>query len=193
MASKARSEKEKTGIFQLLLFIFIPLILVCTFALIIMAAAGVDVPGYAKKYAGNIPGVASLVSTEAEEGDMEGQKQIESAISAKDEQIEQLEAELETRESEINELNMQIEDLQQEMAAEEEDTSEEQTDVIADISTSFQNMESENAAVILANLDENTALLVMEKISKKTMGSILGEMDPDEAARLTNAYASQDN
>ncbi len=190
MASTSEYEKKKPGILQWLLFILIPLILAATIATIIMIAAGIDVAGFAKKYANQVPGVSSLVSEEEKEsGDVE-QKRLTAAIESKDEQIEQLESELEAREADVEDLNEQINTLNQQLETKEEGTEETASDPINDISTSFQNMEAERAAGILANLEDDTALAVMEQMSKKTLGEILGEMDADEAARLTNAYAA---
>ncbi|SDL74054.1 MotE family protein [Sediminibacillus halophilus] len=192
MASKSEYEKKKPGVLQWILFILIPLILAATIALIIMVAAGIDVGGFAKKYANQVPGVSSLVSDEEKEsGDVE-QKRLTAAIESKDEQIEQLESELEAREADLEDLNEQINTLNQQLETKEEETEETASDPINDISTSFQNMEAERAAGILANLEDDTALAVMEQMSKKTLGEILGEMDADEAARLTNAYAAEE-
>ncbi|QTM99415.1 hypothetical protein ERJ70_08930 [Sediminibacillus dalangtanensis] len=192
MANKSEYEKKKPGILQWILFILIPLILAATIALIIMVAAGIDVGGFAKKYANQVPGVSSLVSEEEKEsGDVE-QKRLTAAIDSRDEQIEQLESELEAKEADIKDLNEQINTLNQQLKAQEEEVEDTASNAINDISTSFQNMEAERAAGILANLEDDTALAVMEQMSKKTLGEILGEMDADEAARLTNAYAAEE-
>ncbi|WP_053219666.1 MotE family protein [Virgibacillus senegalensis] len=192
MASKSEHEKKKPGILQWLLFILIPLILAGTIAIIIMIAAGIDVSGFAKKYGSQIPGVSSLVSEETEYGEAE-QQRLTAAIDSRDEQIDQLESELEAREADIEDLNEQINTLHQQLETQQEAAEEEPaSNVIKDISTSFQNMETDRAAEILANLEDDTALAVMGIMSKKTLGEILGEMDAEEAARLTNAYASEE-
>ena len=49
----------------------------------------------------------------------------------------------------------------------------------------FQDMSARNAASILERLDENLAVSILDGLPQDTRGTLLGRMDADKAARLT--------
>jgi len=55
---------------------------------------------------------------------------------------------------------------------------------------SYSKMRAGNAAKILQNMDTNTSLLILSKLSPKVLSKIFSKMDPDKAAFLTEKLKS---
>lgn len=188
--NKPTQEKNSNGSFQWFLFIILPLVFALTITLVILTMAGVDTIGYVKKAASGIPGISSLIQEE------------NAVISAESDQLEQLNKELESKQEEIDQLTTAnqmnektIEELNQEIVKlnnqleDETGTAEESTEEqVKSIARSFQEMEAENAAAIVNNLNQDTALQVLKNVPTKERGLILEVMDPAQAANLTSAF-----
>ena len=59
------------------------------------------------------------------------------------------------------------------------------TDALAEIVRTFQDMSPRNAAAILEKLDDELAVSILDGVPQDSRGALLGRMDADRAARLT--------
>lgn len=102
---------------------------------------------------------------------------LKSQLEDKQQQLEQREAELEQREREV-------EELQQKLSA--------QLDNIRDIAKLYENMEAEQAASILSEMEDRSLIIqILKHMPAERSAEILGEMDSQKAAELTRQMAGQ--
>ncbi|GAB3793966.1 MotE family protein [Virgibacillus kimchii] len=188
MAEKMKNRKKKMNpVLWLLFAVIIPAIVVIGILLVILNVAGVNVSGWAKGQAGNIPVLSTLVGGNEESAYDEESGYLEERIAEKDAEIESLNKEIRELETTIERLNQDIVKLENrnEETAVEAIELEEENDTALSISGSFKDMDSEQAALILQNMESDTALYILEAVSNKVRGEILEAMDPETAADLT--------
>ncbi|WP_077621962.1 MotE family protein [Sediminibacillus massiliensis] len=185
-----KTEKKK-GLFQWLLWLLLSVILIAAVAIVILIALGVDVRGAVSKYAGSVPGVASYVESSDNEETVHASrvKELEGLIAEKNDEIEELTGQIAFQEKTIEDLN---EDMESKKQSESLDIEEkEERDVVKELASSLRNMEAESAAMILTKLENGQAVEVLETMSGKDRGEILGAMDPEEAAKIANDYLDE--
>lgn len=193
MAKSEQAKREGGKKLQWFFFVVvIPIVFAITLALIITTLLGINVFQQAEKYANQVPGLSQLVSTEEEDAQKEETGQLEATIANNNAEIEQLEEQVQSKQSTIDDLQLQIESLEAELAATEEVDEEEQasetSETVTDLASSFQEMDSEQAAPIIENMTEGLAVEVLEQIASQERGEILGEMEPETAANLASSF-----
>ncbi|MDL4840064.1 MotE family protein [Aquibacillus rhizosphaerae] len=182
--SVVEKENKKAGPFQWLVVIVIPIIFAITLALIILSFMGVDVIGNAKGFANHIPFLSSVVSTEEELIENNQLEELQTEIDSQSSQIDQLSSELSVKEQTIDELNQQVLKLEKQIE-DYESGEQDKTETVTTITSSFKNMEPETAAPIISNLDNQLAASILESLPDRERGAILGALDPELAAQIT--------
>ncbi|GGF11024.1 hypothetical protein GCM10010954_07050 [Halobacillus andaensis] len=182
-----KKENKQNPVQWFFLVIVVPTVFALTLLLVVLMVMGVNVFQKAEEVASKTPIVSQWVSTTEEKDAQRETDRLEAVISENDSEIEQLEAQNSDKEAAIDELNQTIEKLeaQLESSAEDEDE-EEETDRAAEMARSFQEMDEEEAAPIIENMDETLAIDLLEKINSDQRGAILGVMEAETAAELTS-------
>ncbi|MBS3680048.1 hypothetical protein KGF86_07465 [Ornithinibacillus massiliensis] len=189
---KVVKEKEKMNpILWFLFAIVIPVIIAITLTAIVLSLAGVNVIDWAKNTGSNIPVVSSLIPTDDEVAEKKEEENYQATIAAKDEKIEQLNQEKTALESSIEQLELTITKLQRDLEAAKQTTEEDSSKSIKQMSSSFKEMSSEQAAIILEQLDQESAFTILSEMSNKDRGAILGNMTPESAAAITKLFINQ--
>lgn len=192
------SNQKKVNPFLWFLFaIVIPLMIVISLTILILSMAGVNVGGWMKDTASNIPLVSTFVKTEDEETVEDIRQKMDEEIHEKDLEIrnlqgvnEEYKARIDSLEQELLKIKNEKESLEQ-LADEEEEKAEENKDEIKEIAASYENMKSKQAALVLEKLDNEISLEILKYLSKDSRGKILEAMDPEKAADLTRLFMSK--
>jgi len=187
-------EKEKKKMNPILWFLFaivIPVIIVLTLAVIIMGVAGFNVIDWAKEKGNAIPVISDWVTTEEEKTVQENDERVQAIIKEKDEEITMLNENISDLEATINQLEQEILKLEENESTSEtvtatENLEENQEDEsVKMVTKSYEEMDSEQAALILESLDTDTALTIIRELSNEVRGGILEAMEPESAAQMT--------
>lgn len=187
MNEMAKNNEKKTNPILMFLFaVVIPLFIVIAIVIVILNFAGIDVIGWVKDKANEVPVLSSVVTTEEEAVVQQHEEQ----LKAKDEQIEELEQQTEELQATIEELEREL--LYYENSYESlEDTSEEEESEEGNeqrsqgtTASSFANMDSAQAAAILEEMPTEDTLIILQQVSNKVSGSILEAMNAETAAEL---------
>jgi flagellar motility protein MotE (MotC chaperone) len=186
-----KETKKKKPIVWFLFVIIAPLVIILCLITFILSMAGISVIDWAKGKAVDIPIVSNLAATDQKNVEGQGQKQIKDKLASKDEKIEQLKIE-------VRDLETTIEGLEHEMANLKEDVEpvEVDSDALRDVDVqtdnqlkavagSFKGMDSVQAALIIQNMEKETATAILGAVSTKVRGKILEAMEPKKAAELT--------
>lgn len=203
-----QNQEDKTKMNPVLWFFFaivIPLAVALTITVVVLAIAGVDVAGWTKDKASNIPGVSSLIDKESKTngGKEATSEQINDRLKAKDEQIDKLK-------EQIDELEGTVDSLEQDIAKQKnkeksninagkqadtqgntagatgtEQKGTAQNDPVKKMASSFKKMDPAQAALIVQDLSNDMAIDLMNELSTQTRGQVLQEMEPKKAADLT--------
>src|SRR5690625_857444 len=185
--AKIKGEKGN----PILLFLFavvIPLIIVIGLAVVIMNIAGFDVGKWVKD--AEIPVVSTIIPS-TEEKDYENKlAKANETIQSQREQIDDLNKEIESLESIVEDLEMDITRLENRTVDTEVDQ-ETAGEEIKKTASSFRKMDPEKAAIIIQNLDKNNAVEILSNLSSEIRGGILSEMEPKNAADLTQEMMKQ--
>lgn len=189
------NESKVANRFQWFLFAgVIPLLFAVIVSIVVLSFAGVDVAGAVQKYGQHIPGISKLIP--AEEGTIDLEAKLKQDVTNLEEinkenltMIEQLEKEAEVRATEITSLQTQIEQLTEELNAKELEQ-QETKHTITELSKMYESMSAKNAAVILAELEDQDALTILRGLSTDALGAILEKMEPVDAARFTKLLAN---
>ncbi|GGA63088.1 MotE family protein [Ornithinibacillus halotolerans] len=181
-------EKEKMNPFLWFLFaIVIPIIIAATLTVIVFAIAGVNVMDWAKNTGNNIPVLSSLITTTEEEAAMEKKEDIQTTLDAKDTEIKKLQDEKVNLEGTIEKLETEIVKLESELESVISSKMDSEQS-IKQITSSLSEMESEQAAGILEQLDVDVAFAIIKEMSTENRGLILGNMNPSAAAEITKLF-----
>lgn len=188
---KTKAEKKKMNpILWFLFAIVIPVTVALTLTIIIFTVAGVNVIDWAKDKGNNIPVISSLITTPGEEKEEQENERVQETVENKDAEIEQLQ-------KERNELRTTIENLEQEIVKlenrnasrnESEDEEAEVSSPLKTVSDSFKDMDSEQAAQIIQNLNNDMAVSILKEVSNKVRAELLEEMEAEKAAELTQLF-----
>ncbi len=188
-ANEYKNEEGKTGRLQwFVLVILIPLIFAIMLSLIVATIAGVNVFEAAQKYSSQIPVISSIVSNDQEQENSDaGSPELKAEVEDKKAQIQALQTQLDSKDEKIQSLEQEIADLTDQLAAKNEDKQKQQ-EVLDMLGNSYEQMDAERAAPIIASLDTNVAISILESLSNEARGSIFEEMNPEQAANLTSAF-----
>jgi len=133
-----------------------------------------------------------------EEVELSEQEELESQIRDEIIRLSTKEDELDARENQLdqreNDLNLKEDELERSIA--ENDSLRQQLlpqvenmDIISDL---YKNMESEQAALVLSRIEDiEQVLLIIRSLDKEKSGEILGLMEPDLVATLTERMMAQ--
>src|SRR5690606_1626642 len=190
MAKKRTNEDKKPNMFiRILVAVVLPFIITVALTIFVLQLFGVDVLGWTEEKLAQTPISSSFVKTEDEKilsekldkanETIETQKKEIEDLKA---QIEQLEAEIENKEMEIAKLENEKESLQNAENDAEDGTAQDVD--IKKLASSFKKMDKEQAAQIIANMDIQTAVLLLSNVSSDVRGAILEEMEPQQAANI---------
>lgn len=177
---------NKRNFLKLILIIGIPLAVIAII-FIVISLLDLNPMAKVKDFAHEIPVINQFVSPK-EEADLEQQEQqSQSQISHLEEEITILESDLmiKTREvdelnQEITKLNHQIEHLHNEVAGDEplEDNQQKLLDT-------YQEMSPKSVALIIMELSQPDALIILQAVDEAHRGNILSALDPKTAAIYT--------
>lgn len=186
-SEQIKKTEKKTGIFQWFFVIIIPLIFAGIITFIVFSLMGIDVIDKSKEFINQIPVVGQYVTTE-EEAELERKEQrFVEQLNTKDEEINSLESQLVDYQLEIDQLNQEIVKLTKQLEILDEETQEDDPvdENLEKLTKTYQEMRPQSAAVIMASLDENVAIMILQELNDEQRGSILSEMNPETAAQLT--------
>lgn len=198
MAKDNKKQQNKTNpILWFFFAIVIPFIVAITLTVIIFTVAGVDVVGWAKSTGNSIPVVSSMITTDKEKNEQREEQKRENIIASKDEKISQLNQKVSNLESTVGQLEQEIVKLENSNSNEKksepetsEAASESGNDSIKAISSSFNEMDSEQAALIIENMEQDLAVGILKQIPNDVRGGIFEKMEPDLAAELTQLFVT---
>jgi flagellar protein FlbB len=187
---KLIDEKEKMNPFLWFLFaIVIPVIIAIVLTITVFAVAGVDVVDWAKKTGNNIPVLSSIITTDEEARELQKEQNVQERIDAKDAEIEQLSQDKLNLEGTIESLEQKITKLERDLEVAKQAPEEIEPDkTIKQISSSFTKMKSEQAALILEQLDTDAAFIILSEMSNDDRGLVMENMDPEKAADITKRF-----
>ncbi|HLS07992.1 MotE family protein [Lentibacillus sp.] len=198
MAVTNQKEKKKMNPFLWFLFaIVIPVIMAITLILIILTVAGVDVLGWAKETGNSIPVVSNVIETDKEKDEQRSEEKLKDTIASKDEEIAALNQQISNLESTIDGMEQEIARLENNEAAADDTASENgkegtsRTDSIQTISSSFTEMDNEQAAQILQNMEQDLTISILENLPNDVRGEIFEAMEPELAAELTQQFVNR--
>ncbi|MBM7571823.1 MotE family protein [Aquibacillus albus] len=183
-------EEKKAGFFQWFIVIVVPLLFAITIALIILTVMGIDVVGKTKSIANQIPFVSSAVTTDDEKLIQGKIEQLQGELDAKQWENEQLSSEVYEKEQTIEALNQEITKLNEQLI-EVKETAQSDEELLSDVSGSFIDLDPEVSAPIFENMEDELAITLLKNLPSQQRGAILGEMDPQVAAELTNLLLAQ--
>lgn len=186
-----QQNNKANPILWFLFAIVIPLIVMLVLIYTILLLAGIDVNGWLKNTGQKIPVVSSMITTEEEKSYAELEEEyvalqeehlstketLQSEIDAYEEIIEKLEDEIEKLEAKL--------DFDEEQAEEDGKLEASETDMVKKLAASFKSMKPKQAALIIADLDQNIAIEILNTLSNDVRGKILEAMEPKVAAELT--------
>jgi|SRR5699024_9213693 len=183
-------ENKKKKLNPFLFFIFavvIPLIIVGVITVVILSIAGFDTFGWMKEKGSTMPVVSSFVMSKEDEEIENKLGKANETIELQKEEMNELTNEIASMEGIIDELEMEIKRLENRTVDDENDNENdaEINDEVKQASASFRKMDPEKAATIIQNLDKNMAVQILSKLSGDVRGNILAEMEPKNAAELT--------
>ena len=200
MKDKNSEKQKKMNPFLWFLFaIVFPLVIIITLAIVVMGVAGVNVIDWAKEKGNQIPVVSDIVTTDVEKETERNEQQAQANSQDKDNEIIELNRTIGDLEETVNLLEQEIVKLENsqtenigtvEEGQTEQDSEEQGIDIV---SSSYEEMKSDQAAAILQNLESDTAILILQEVSDEARGDILEAMDPEIAAEFTQALISNEN
>lgn len=201
-------EKKKNPILWFVFAIIIPFILALVIVTVGLSFAGINVGGWVKDKAGNIPIVSSVIKTDNE-------KQLALELASKNEEIDELynriedyRREIDSMESIIHDLEIDIEKarnsnkVEKELSDKDKKSDKDKTEktkdksdesVLSDVdeeevkkaAASYRKMDPEKAATIISEMRNKDAVSILSTLPPETRGNILAEMDAKKAATLT--------
>lgn len=184
-----KKQRKEGGKLQWFLFVIvIPSIFAITLALIVLTVAGYNVFQISANIGNQIPIVSNFIGNDKEKLELE-RTNLLATIDDQEQQISNLQQELEAKDEEINRLNEQVQQLQQQLD-EESQNQKQREELLSNVSESFTQIEAGQAAQIIQNLTDESALLILEKLPADQRGAVLAAMNPEKAAQLTQAFLS---
>lgn len=182
------NKKKPSFLKKTLYFFILPLLVMFTIFLVIATVSGVNV----FKEASKLPVIGMLFPSG---------ENIANAPDQYEQQLNKLQANLKNQEKKVQDLQTEIEGKDQEIASLKEEKAsleteqkksldegtKEQPDASSrDIIKTYEKMKPKNAATILNQMDEPTALNIMSQLKDETLASILENMPAENAANITS-------
>ena len=178
--------KFRQKIFRFLAYtVIIPLLITILLVFIYGMIFRVNIFDMARNYLEERDEIATLTSEN--EFYQEQLARIKEELDEERERNEQLQQQLEEKEQEIEMLTLEAE--QREQASTEDGLAEDEGEI--SLVKTFREMKPKQAAGILIQLDEGTALDILRTLDEETLANILEKMPPEDAARLTARLVSQ--
>ncbi|WAA13602.1 MotE family protein [Fervidibacillus halotolerans] len=190
MRKEKEKKKKKFGIFQWIVFggIF-PILIALSILLIVLSIQGINVFKETEK----IPVIGNFLGQE---------KNDETSVDDLENTIRKLQAELKNEEAKSSQLQSKLEDKEKEIAQLEEEKKRLERDLNElmnskgttsknwdSVIKTYETMKPKEAALILVEMDENTALNILADLSEDQLADILEKMPPQDAAQFTNRLA----
>lgn len=193
MEKTIENEEKQYNRFQWLLFVvIIPLFFTIAIVLIVLTVAGINVIDEGKKAGEKIPFVSGIFDkeekTEKVQSTVEFEKKItglQTEIDEKQEEVFKLEDIIAGRDLTIerNELEkQQLEKEIEELRAAKDDGKR----AFKDIIRTYEMMSAKKSAPIITKLSDDEAVKILSSMKADTLASIMEQMEPEDAARLTN-------
>ena len=137
------------------------------------------------KYVSKVPGMSQSASTPEEENTKSNNKELQTSLDARNEEIELLEEELSAKQTEVDELKQKVVKLEADVKSAQEGKEEKpENEKVMNMAASFQQMEPEEAAPIVENMSQELAIQVLENVASEERGLIFGQMSPEAAAGI---------
>ena len=168
--------------------IIVPLLVAITLAFIIITVTGFDAWGWVKSTGKNIPVISSLIPADEDEKQVALEKeQAELALKEKEQEIEYLLAENDDLKTQVKQMEQKQAKLEKSLKTnrDTEEIKENESVKVEQFVGSFKDMGAEQAAQIIENMNEASALSLLDEMPNKVRGKILEAMDPKKAADLT--------
>ena len=190
MKEETTMKKKMNPLLWFLFAVIIPITVLGIIAVIILNVAGYDPVGWAKEKTSGIPILSAVIPDEEEAGISQEPNSSQENTEAKDEKIFDLQQSVKELE-ETNEL-LQRDIIKLETKLKDEGRGEdelatpaESNSSLEDIKKTYEEMKPKQAAPIISELEEETAILILRQLSSETTGSILATMEPKLAAKYT--------
>lgn len=189
-----QQSKETNPILWFLFAVVIPMVIALILTAIVLSAAGVNVSGWVQKATQNIPVLSTFIQTDEEKDAQDMIRKLESKIDEKDQEILELERLNEEMEFMIDHLEDELEQLEkslvevEELADEQEQGEHQSKETFQEFSVSFAEMDKRKAALIISELDDDISIAILNELSSEERGDILGAMESEKAAHLTELY-----
>ena len=191
MASNMNNEKKKMNpVLWLLFAVIIPLLIVIVIIVVILNFAGFSVMDWTKEKGSELPVISNFITSPEEDA-------LEEEISRLTEELETQTNELEQMETYIADLETTIDQMEQEAEQEElgsppDEPAEQEEESVAgetdkslrDMAKTFEKMKAAGAAAILAKMDEEQIVLILNELPSDARGDILQAMEAELAAKL---------
>lgn len=133
--------------------------------------------------------VAAPASVEERRLRIEIQQEL-AQVRAKAENLRQKEIELKSLQEEVDKKLAELSKVRQELDQRLAQKDEAQLKKVQELAKMYEKMDPASAAEILVNLDHELAIGVLGGIKSKSAGKILGNMEKDQAARLSKDYTN---
>ncbi|MFZ0371311.1 MAG: hypothetical protein WAM07_17055 [Halobacillus sp.] len=195
MAKKITDKQQGSKLQWFFFVIIIPIVFAITLAWIVLTLLGVNVTEQAGKYVSKVPGMSQSASTPEEENTKSNNKELQTSLDARNEEIELLEEELSAKQTEVDELKQKVVKLEADVKSAQEGKEEKpENEKVMNMAASFQQMEPEEAAPILENMSQELAIQVLVNVASEERGLIFGQMSPEAAAGIAGEIInSSDN
>lgn len=181
-------EPKKYSFLQKLFYLYIiPFLFSITIALLLLTYWGINVFEEIKQF-------TEQRSIQMEEEKQEEEEMIRTNTSEQEDtntnnSILQLENEVIEKQNEIIKLTAELK-IANETIDELKEQREELNLSIKEVATMYERMSTKKAAQILKELDEDMTLQILKKLSVNKRSAILGQLDPEIAAKYTERLAS---
>lgn len=194
---QAEQKKKMNPIVTIIFAVILPLLVAFILAITLLTFLGIDVAGWTEDKLAKTPIISAFVQTEDEKTLTNQLNRAKDTIEEQKDRIEELEKELEDLEAQRDDLEIDLAKLENETTEEaaeaaealEEDEEGTEDGELKKLASSFRKMDKEQAAQIVANLNQSTAITLLELVSGDVRGEILEHMDPKVAANLMEAMA----
>ncbi|PLT34210.1 MotE family protein [Bacillus sp. V5-8f] len=197
MEKPSENEEKEYNRFQWFIFVvLIPLIFTIAIVLIVLTVAGVNVLDEGKKIGEKLPFVSSMVNKgDNEKGKAESTVQyekklteLEAEIDKNQDEIMKLEEMVDSRDQTIERNELEKEQLQKQID-ELQGSQDDSKQAFNEIIRTYETMSAKKAAPIITKLGDDEAVKILSSIKADTLAGIMEQMEPEDAARLTNKLA----
>ncbi|TYS61609.1 hypothetical protein FZC74_04840 [Sutcliffiella horikoshii] len=174
--------EEKYTFLQKLLYLFIiPLLFTLVIVLGYLTYEGKNIFEVAQSF---LPAKEEVITTEEDKEEEEGSSSTQNDNTNSSQEIILLERQVSDKEREITKLVASLEEANSKI----EDLEKQQQDIRSstkELAKLYEGMSTNKAAQIIIELDEDMALLILNELSTSKTSSILGQLEPEQAARFT--------